>query len=377
MIYLDNAATTKPSPALAALWEAYTREKWYNPSALYTPALFVEKEITAARKRLCQVIGAPHALFLSGGTEAANMVAQHGWRKRGSKKLHFITSMYEHPCVYESFRALSAAGHAVDFVKPNKAGVVAPEDVAMLVREDTALVSILHVHNETGAINDIAAIAKAVKGKNPETLFYADGVQGFLHVPFSMRNTAVDYYAVSAHKVHGFKGTGALFFQSNTPLHPFILGGGQEKGLRGGTENTWGIFAFDAAVQAYQKKQAAYTAHMERLKNHLLAALRSLDAVIITPKDSAPHIVNAAFPGLRGEVLLHLLEADHIYIATGSACSSKNRTGRVHHALGYAQEIAESVVRISFCPENTIEEIDITIEKIKIAQEKFRGVIRR
>ena len=378
MIYLDNAATTRPAPCLGPLFSQYCADGWHNPSAMYFPAMQAEQKIEEARSFLKGIVHAPEAIFTSCGTEGSNTVAFNGWKRHGAAKRHFITSAYEHACVYECFRALEQQGHRVDFVKPGKRGVITPEAVASLVCEDTALVSIMHVNNETGAVNDIAAIAEAVKAKNSDTMFFADGVQAFLRVPFSMSASKVDYYSVSAHKVHGLKGTGMLFFRKGTPLKAYLLGGGQESALRSGTENTFGILAFAEASRVFLQDHAQKLAHMERLKTQLRDGLLSAKgAHCFTPDPSAPHILNMAFEGMRGEVLLHLLEREGICISTGSACSSKKRTFRIHESIGVRPELAECAVRFSFCPDNTPEEIDYTIEKTKAALQKFQGFIRR
>ena len=378
MIYLDNAATTQPASCLQALFAQYCTESWHNPSAMYLPAVQAEQKLDAARTLLKNIIHAQEAIFTSCGTEGSNTVIFNGWQKRGSTKRHFITSAYEHPCVYECFRQLEQQGHRVDFVKAGKSGIISPETVAELVCEDTALVAIMHVNNETGAVNDICAIADAVKAKNPQTVFYADGVQAFLRVPFDMMASKVDYYTASAHKVHGLKGTGILFFKKGTPLKAYLLGGGQENTLRSGTENTFGILAFAEAAHDFLQNHAQKLAHMAQLKHMLCTTLmQAKGAYCITPECSAPHILNMAFEGMRGEVLLHLLEKDGICIATGSACSSKKRSFRVHESVGLSPALAECAVRFSFCPDNTPEEIQYTAQKTIAALQKFPGFIRR
>ena len=381
-IYLDNAATTKPSKALLPLFSAHVESEWKNPSAMYPPAVAAERQLRAARETLAGAVHADPAgvVFTSGGTEGANTAILRGSRAAGEKKLHFITSAYQHPCVYECFRALETAGHSVDYIRPRADGKIHPEDVAEKVREDTALVSVMHVNNETGAVNDAAGIAAAVKAKNSGTAVHADGVQGYGKCPLDFGGSALDYYTASAHKLHGLKGTGVLFYKKNAPLKPYLLGGGQEKGLRSGTENTFGIFAFARAVEEYMAHREEWVAHMAALKAYLLDKLSDIpDMRIFSPTDGAPHILNLAFPGMRGEVLLHLLEQKKIYISTGSACSShKKRAGsRVHQALGVPADITQGVVRLSFCPENTEEEMETAAAAIKEALAGFRGFIRR
>ena len=377
MIYLDNAATTSPIP-LEDMYRDYEKDGWYNPSALYKGALDVEKELTKERDLLKKIINADNMIFTSCGTESANTIIFNGWKKEGGRKFHFITTMYEHACVYESFRELEAQGHEVTFLEPGRKGYISEEDLVKEIRDDTALIAIMHVNNETGAINDIAALSRAAKKVKKDVLFFSDGVQGYLKVPFDMRDSEVDYYTASAHKIHGLKGTGALFFRNGTPLKAYIHGGGQERNLRSGTENTFGIYAFYKAAKDFSEHFDEYTSHMRELRDHLDELLRKeTDYVRVTPDNCAPHILNVYFKGMRGEVLLHLLEREGIYIATGSACSSKKGNSRVHGSIGLTREMSECVVRISFSHLNTLAETKETALKIHEALSKFQHFIRR
>lgn len=379
MIYLDNAATTKPAACLAPLFDAHLQNKWFNPSAMYPPAVEMERALREAREFLCGIVRAESALFNSCGTEGANTVIFRGWRRQGGKKLHFIASSYEHPCVHEAFLALRREGHQVDFLNPAENGAISPQQLAALVRPETALVSIMHVNNETGAINDIAALAAAVKSRNKDTLFHSDGVQAFLKIPFDMASSQVDYYTASAHKIHGLKGTGILFYKNSAPLRAFLLGGGQEGALRSGTENTFGILAFAQAAREYLRDHEKKLSHMRLLRDELKRLLMEIPgAICITPDCCAPHILNIAFPGMRGEVLLHLLEQKEIYVATGSACSSKKAGySRIHRALGIPKPISECALRLSLCPENTLEEVHQLKEAIQEILGKYQKFIRR
>ena len=378
MIYLDNAATTKPVKDISRLYADYSESGWFNPSALYSPALSVEKEMESSRSVIKSVINAPDMIFTSCGTESANTVIFNGWRRKGKEKFHFITSSYEHPCVYEAFRHLEELGHDVTYVAPGKKGYIDEEDLVKEIRPDTALVAIMHVNNETGAINDITSLSRAVKKANPDTLFFSDGVQGFLHVPFDMKNSMVDYYSASAHKIHGLKGTGALFFRHDSPLREYIYGGGQERNLRSGTENTFGIFVFQKAVSDHLSRNEEISRHLSELKEKCVSSLMKIKgAYLISPERSSDHIINIAFEGVRGEVLLHLLEQNNIYVSTGSACSSKKRTYRIHDSVGVPHNIAECVIRISFSDENTMEEIDELCKVTEMAVERFSRYSRR
>ncbi len=381
-IYLDNAATTRPFDEIRALFERYMQDGWYNPSAMYPEAVDIEKRMDQARAAIAAGVSAAKdgVIFTSGGTEGSNTVALRGWRGRGARKLSFITSAYEHACVYNAFGALKEQGHDVIYVRPRKDGFVHAEDVADAVREDTALVSVMHVNNETGAVNDIKAICAAVKAKNPDALFHSDGVQAYMRVPLDFATSGIDYYTVSAHKIHGLKGAGAIFYKKGAPIKALIEGGGQEKNLRSGTENTLGILAFGEAARIYAQRREEYVSHMLSLRAQLDARLSAMPGFhALSPAESfAPHIYNAAFDGMRGEVLLHLLEREGVSISTGAACSSKkSRSFRIHEHTRLKNEVLEGAVRISLCPFNTSDEIDEAADKIASALSQFTKFRRR
>lgn len=374
-IYLDNAATTKPFKEIAELAEKYVSMLWYNPSAMYPPAVETERALNNARKIIADACGAKNVLFTSCGTEGNNTAILRGYKMKGARKLHFITSVYEHPAAYEAFKYLESSGHEVSYIMPQN-GIITPESVAEQVREDTALVSIMHVNNETGAVNDIAAIAAAVKKKNAETLFHSDGVQAFMRVGISLKNTKIDYYSVSAHKIHGLKGVGALMFRDGTPLKPYIMGGGQEKGLRSGTENVFGALAFALAVEKYSENKDAYIENMLNTKETLKRMLNDAGVKII--QGDAPHILAASVEGVRGETLLHVLEQKGIYISVGSACSSKKgREPRLKKALGLTEAETEGFIRLSFSPFNTVEQAEIAGSEIIKSAAELRKYFRR
>ena len=381
-IYLDNAATTRPYQGIEKLFAEHASDGWYNPSAMYPSAVEAEHKLNDARRSVAAAVNArpDQVIFTSGGTESSNSIVKKGWRGKGSQKVHFVTSRYEHACIHGSMKELEQMGYPVTYVSARKDGHIHPEDVAEAVNENTALVSIMHVNNETGAVNDIAAIAAAVKRKNSDTMVHSDGVQGYLKVPFSFNDTQLDYYTASAHKIHGLKGCGCIIAKPNTPFKGYIIGGGQERGLRSGTENTLGIYAFGNAAQKYLENRAEYLTHMSKLREKAVELLSAeVGFHLLSPtEDYAPHILNVSFDGMRGEVLLHLLEREGIAVSTGSACSSKkSRDFRIHEHLGLSREIMEGALRISFCPENTFEEIEAAAAAIHNALKQFRRFVRR
>ncbi len=374
-IYLDNAATTKPLASLRGVWDGYLEEGWHNPSALYAPAVFDAGRMEAAREVIKKGFGGMEAFFTSSGTEADVAVILGGARKQ--KTMHYITSEVEHAAVYQAMARLAEEGHEVTFIKPDRHGTVRPEDVAGAVRPDTALVSVMHVNNQTGAVSDIAAIARALKAKNNRTLFHSDGVQAYLRVQ-APGWADIDYYTISAHKIHGLKGVGAVLYKKGVPLGPLIPGGGQEKGLRSGTENTFGIAAFAHAAEHFMQRREAFTGILAGLKDTFLGEIAPLAGVeVLSPPDGAPHIVCLSIEGVRGEVLLHALEEKKIYISTGSACTSKKGVGRVGQGLGLGKAQAEGVVRVSFSPFNTAEEAAAAAREMVQSAEELRRFTRK
>lgn len=357
IIYLDNAATTPLLEETAGLLAKYQSSLWYNPSALYGPALEVRREMEASREALCAAFGSPdHAcVFTSGGTEAANMVIRHGTKKyRGA---NYVCAGFEHPCVEESFKALSEAGEDVRFTRVRSDGSTAAEDLLQKVDASTALVSVMHVNNETGAVNDVESLAYAVKKKAPKAVFHVDGVQAFLRVPLQNARH-IDYYTVSAHKVHGLKGTGAVFYGRHTPLKAMLRGGGQENSLRSGTENVAGILSFGAAAQYFAEHRNRIDAVLREVREVFLDTLGSAPGfTLLSPQDTgAPHILSFLVDGLRGETLVHALEPDEVYISMGSACSSRKDRSRAARQLALSQEQASGMIRISTSPFTTPED---------------------
>ena len=357
-IYLDNAATTKPTTSGA--FQKHIDSYWQNPSAAYASAEAVYIAMKQTRQLLADMImPGSGVIFTSGGTEANNTAILSSFKKGA----HFITSAVEHPSVYETFKHIEGQGAKVDYVLPRGHCVIA-EDVAALVREDTAMVSVMHVNNETGAINEIGAIADAVKSKNPKTRVHSDGVQALFKTLIDLPES-VDYYTVSAHKIGAFKGVGALLAGRNKTINKLHFGGEQEHSLRPGTENTLGIQSFDEALRSGQENFDAELQTITALSTRLTDGLERIHgAVRNVPAVSVPHIVNVSFEGVRAEVLVRALGEKGIYIGTGAACS-KGKISRVLLESGVARGLAEGAVRISMNALNTNEEIDICLTQIE------------
>lgn len=352
MIYLDNAATTKPDGECLKQAEKYLYNEFYNPSALYTEGYKIKQELREMRKNVLQCVadgGQFDLVFTSCGTEADNQ-AVFGGGKRGN----VVTTSGEHSAVFSAVNELKQRGIEVRFANLNADGSVNGEHLLSLVDDKTSLVSVIHVNNETGAVNDILKLAESVKKKNPRALFHSDGVQAFGKIPFKL-NKNIDMYSVSAHKIGGIKGCGALIKRKNLIIKPHIYGGGQESALRSGTENVFGIKVFE---QAALKKYANLTENYEKALELKQIFWNGLDKSIFTRisgENSPPYIICVGAEGVRGETVLHEADDAGLIIGTGSACSSneKKRFSRTILACGVGEALADGVLRISFCAENT------------------------
>ena len=364
-IYLDNSATTRVCPEAAEAMTRCMREEFYNPSALYAPALAAQKKMRDCRDALLKAVHAPmgsKAVFLSGGTEADNLVI---FGRAGKiRKGQVLFSAGEHPAVKE---ACSICGLEAVEMPYDHRGLVDLEALKGLLNDQVMLVCCMQVNNETGAIQPVKEIAALLREKAPFAHFHVDGVQGFLRVPFDMTAVGADTYALSGHKIHAPKGIGALIMGPRVQLNPRQVGGGQEGQLRSGTENTPGIAGLLAAVQAYPKENA-----MRENKLLLWQLIKETvpEAVVNGPEPdsevSAPHVLNVSLPPVRSETMLHALEGEGVYVGMGSACSSyKQRISAVLKAMHTPQKYAESALRFSLSPENTAEEMRQTAQAIQ------------
>ena len=374
MIYLDNAATTKPCAKAFERATAYVTEKFYNPSALYKEGFAMQGELKKARSALLSKVADESAfeiVFTSCGTESDNQ-AIFSFARRGNA----VTTAGEHSAVSAAFQELKTRGIAEPrFATLNKDGTVNVEKLLALVDDKTSFVSVMHVNNEIGAVNDINAIAKLVKAKNPRVIFHSDGVQAYGKLPFKLAKE-VDLYSVSAHKIGGLKGVGALIKRKSLVLPAYIIGGGQESGRRSGTENTFGIMQF---VYAAEEKFATIKEDYARLAKYRESLWSALDKDVYTrlsAENGTPYILSVSAVGLRGEVLLHMANDKGLIIGTGSACSSnaKNRYSKVILACGYDEKTADGVLRLSFSPSTTSEEI---VQAGQILNEIGNDLIKR
>lgn len=370
MIYLDNSATTRPFDSVIDVMAACMRDAYFNASAAYKPAVDVDKQIRACRKAIAAQLGAQEdeVYFTSGGTESDNL-AILGLAETLKKPSNFVCSSIEHPAVAETIRRVERMGHEVRILPISSRGVIDLDAAGQLIDENTALVSCMHVSNETGAIQPIAQLSALAKGMNPSVRIHVDGVQGFMRVPMHMGRMGVDLYALSAHKIHGPKGVGALVVRKGVRLVPQATGGGQEKNLRSGTYDSPGILGLGEAVSVMAAKKGEIEA-MRAMKARLWELLSAIPGARVNgplpgEEDSAPHILSVSIPGVRGEVMRNALEGTGILVSTGSACAShKQKVSASLRAMGLDAQLADGTIRISLGLYNKMEEMDETAAQI-------------
>lgn len=373
MIYLDNAATTKPSKSALEKAQIFNDEYFFNPSSLYSGGVNSAREIKKAKENILKSIRATEhdIIFTSCGTESDN-TAVFGFAKRGLA----VTDKGEHAAIYKSFLELKNRGVKAEFIDLNKDGSVNLDALyKFLENNETNFVSIMHVNNETGAINDVNTIAKRVKLINPNTIFHSDGVQGYGKIPYVISKD-VDLYSISAHKINGLKGVGALIKRKKLVLPPYVIGGGQEGGLRSGTENVFGIKVFEYCAQ---DKFQYIRENFEKVNNIKRYFLENLDGQlfeIISSENSSPYILSVAVEGLRGETIMHCLEQKGVIVGNGSACSSKTPFSRVIESCGVDKKLLNGVVRISFSSENTLEEAENAVKIINSTVKELKEIMR-
>lgn len=370
-IYFDNAATTKPfDEAVQRMLECLTVE-YGNPSSLHRKGMRAENILKENRKALARALGVKPAeiIFTSGGTEANNTAIRGIARSYCNRGKHIISSKAEHPSVYRTLEQLQEEGFEISYINVDEYGTINLEELEDAIRKDTILVTLIAVNNETGTVQPIAEIGGLIHGKNPLTFFHADCIQAFMKVPVVLKGTGIHLISLSAHKFHGPKGIGAVYCREGINLKAWQTGGGQEFGLRSGTENLPGIAGMGRAAEIFKANFDEYTGRMALLKEHIRGGIKGRidDIRFNTPegKRSAPHILNVSIRGVKGEVLLHSLEGHGIYVSTGSACSSRQKKDdKVLQAIGLSNEEREGTIRISLCPFNTMEQADIFLDAL-------------
>ena len=369
MIYLDNAATTKVCESAISEMVKYSRDSYFNPSAIYEQGIENLKAIDSAKKLIADKLGVEfrdNIIFTGSATEANNL-AILGSVKKSFKRLIF--SQGEHPAVYFVAKHLLEQGFDVVFVKLQGNGEIDYDDLEKNMTPDTSFISIIHVNNETGAINDLKRISALRDKLCPRALLHCDGVQAFGKIGANIDALKLDFYTFSAHKLHGPKGVAGLYVRNKNKLSPIVYGGGQEYGIRSGTENVAGIMGFKAAIEELRPEDQEL---VRGLRNEFLEGLKGLNFKINA--EGSPYILSLSFKGLRGETIVHALEEKGVLISTGSACSSSKKGNRILEAMGRSASEILGSIRISFSKFNTTKEVREASQMLKEVIERLEKI---
>ncbi len=363
MIYLDNAATTRVCDQAAQAAVAAMTEGYGNPSSGYPFGKAAGELVKSARSDVAAALGCEpgEVVFTSCGTEGNNWAIRGAIEINRRKGKHIITTAIEHSAVLEPVKALEREGYEVTYLRPDKAGRISTDDLAAALRADTVLVSMMLVNNELGTIQDVAGAAQAIRAADSPALLHTDAVQGFLKLPFTPMALGADLLTISGHKIHAPKGIGALYIKKGLKLPPLLLGGGQEGGLRPGTEPTAQIAALAAACKSWRPE---YAAQMAAVKAYAVETLSALPGVSLISAGDAPHICAVSLPGFPSEMLVRALSDEGICISSGSACH-RGKPSHVFAALGLPKQTLMGVLRISFSHENTKADVDALADGLR------------
>ena len=374
-VYLDNAATTRPcAEAVEAAVKAMTKN-YGNPSSLHKAGLDAQLAVDYARKVIAGSIGADSSCvyFTSGATESNNLALRGAAGAYGRRKKKVVISAVEHASVDETAAALENAGYTVVRVSPREDGRLYAADFAAACDEDTFLISMMLVNNETGYILPVKETFSAVKRRFPDIITHCDCVQAYMKLPIKVNALCADMISLSAHKIHGVKGVGAIYIKKGVRVVPIVTGGKQEKGIRSGTESVPLIAAFGAAAEKLLPTIQERYEKVSGLKAYLLDRLAEIDGISVnSPEDGSPYVVNISAEGRRSEIMLHFLESKGIYVSSGSACSKGQQSG-VLGQFGIRDKRADSAVRISMTADTTEEELDAFVTALREGFDKVRG----
>lgn len=380
MIYLDNSATTKPDPSVLKSFEQVSKQFFANPSSIHQLGSETEQLLVKAKKQAADIlkVGKDEIVFTSGGTEGNNIAVKGIALEHQGRGKHIILSDIEHPSVEEACKGLEKLGFEITYLPVDQKGVISVKDLENAIRNDTILISIMHVNNEIGSIQPIEAIGEIAK-KHPKLFFHVDDVQGLGKVPLSLQNSGIDLCTFSGHKIHGLKGTGILYVNKQTKLFPLFHGGNQELSIRSGTENLAGAVSMVKAMRLIKEREKSELEDMYKLHNYLRNELEKIQDVIInTPSEAAPHLFNFSVPGLKPEVIIHMLGEQDIFISTKSACSSKQKDeSKVLSACGFNKSRTTTALRVSMSYDTTKEEISYFISALKQTIKKFKVDIQK
>lgn len=380
--YLDNSATTKCFDEVKDIVVKTMTEDYGNPSAMHLKGVEAEKYVKEAAAAIAKTLKVQEKeiFFTSGGTESDNWALVGTALANCRQGKHIITTSFEHAAVSAPLDWLKGQGYDLTVIPVDEKGNLSMEELEAAIRPDTILVSTMYVNNEVGAVVPVEAVAKLVHEKNPKTVYHVDAIQGYGKYRIYPKRAGIDLLSVSSHKIHGPKGVGFLYVSEKVKIQPLILGGGQQKGMRSGTDNVPGIAGFGTAARMVYEDHEEKIEKLRALKSYLAENLSAMERVVINgpaPEDGAPHIVNASFLGVRSEVLLHTLEEKGIYVSAGSACSSHKRAASATMtAISADKERRESAIRFSLSEFTTKEELDHTLEEIRTVLPVLRKYAR-
>lgn len=378
MHYLDNSATTRVCPESRAAAMRCMEEDFGNPSSVHSLGIRAEELVAAAREQVAKALGCAREelTFTSCGTEADNWALFGACELMARRGKHVITTAVEHAAVLQAAKRLERRGFEVTYLSPLADGGFDFSAFEAALREDTVLVSAMLVNNEVGAVTPVRRIRERLRARGSEALLHTDAVQGFLKLPFSAASLGADLLTVSGHKIHAPKGVGALYVRRGLKLPPFVVGGGQERGLRSGTESVPLIAAFGEACRVGGRDLEGDIRHMRELREYTLEGLRDFPQVRVHGSGEAPHILSLSLRGCPSEVTIRLLESREVYVSAGSACSRGHRS-HVLEAMGLSPEDIDCALRVSFCPENTREDVDALLEGLRDAAARLAPRGRR
>lgn len=392
--YLDNAATTRVSGSVKDIMVEALEINYGNPSSMHRKGIEAENYIKEAKEIIAKTIKVDQKeiVFTSGGTESNNFALIGAALANARAGKHLITTRFEHPSVHNPLLALEEMGFKISFVSVDRNGLIDMDSLLNEICDETILISIMHVNNEVGAVQDIASIAKQIKSKKPDIIFHVDAIQGFGKYKIYPKRENIDMMSVSGHKIHGPKGSGFLYIKDKLKIKPIIHGGGQQKGFRSGTENVPAIAGLAQAVKEIYENHEEKVARLYELKKHFIEEVSLIEDTKVNAifeeeselsleeriKKTAPHVVSVSFAGVRSEVLLHSLEDQGVYVSAGSACASNHPSlSGTLQAIGIEKALLDSTIRFSFSVNTTMEEIDYALSVLKDILPKLRRYTRK
>ncbi|MCA1065960.1 cysteine desulfurase family protein [Rossellomorea sp. AcN35-11] len=381
MIYLDNSATTKPYKEVLDTFLKVNESYFANPSSIHSFGGKIEKLIQQSREQIASLldIKKKEVFFTSGGTESNNLALKGAALQYGHRGKHIITTKIEHPSVLNTIKQLETLGYSATYLDVDQQGRVKPEDVKAAIQDDTILISVMAVNNEIGSVQPIREIGE-ILSDYPKILFHVDAVQACGKVALILEDSHIDLCSLSAHKIHGIKGTGMLYVRDGLVLSPIMTGGEQEGNVRSGTENTGGIVSFAKALRMHLTESEQKLSIMKENQRYVRGELEKMEGVTVhTPVEHhAPHILNFSVEHFKGEVLVHALDRHDVFVSTTSACSSKqNKPSPTLLSMGVSKSMANSSIRVSFSFQNTMEECRQFIQLLQQEISQLQKTMRR